>query len=151
MPASLRVYISGAVRTPDVYLLPPGSIVKDAVQAAGGPADDADLERINLALELYDQQQVYVPHAGESTPAVPLPGSVPPPAGDIPASPGQVNLNTATVEQLDTLPGIGPVIAQRIVDYRTANGPFAAPQDIVNVKGIGQATYEKLQDLITAP
>jgi competence protein ComEA len=150
-PAPLRVYISGAVRTPDVYLLPPGSIVKDAVQAAGGPADDADLERINLALALYDQQQVYVPHAGESTPAAPLPGSVPPPAGDVPASPGQVNLNTATVEQLDTLPGIGPVIAQRIVDHRTANGPFAAPQDIVNVKGIGQATYEKLQDLITAP
>jgi competence protein ComEA len=154
-PAPIRVYVSGAVRSPDVYILPPHSIVKDAVQAAGGPADDADLERINLALALYDQQQVYVPHIGETTPAVPPPDSAPPPAptasGETIGSGDKVNLNTATVEQLDALPGIGPAIAQRIVDYRQTDGPFATPEDIMNVKGIGQATFEKLQDLITAP
>jgi len=151
-PAPLRVYVSGAVRTPDVYLLSPGSIVKDALQAAGGPAGDADLDRINLALAVCDQQQVYVPHVGEATPAAPLPGDAPPPAaGEAARTGGKVNLNTATVEQLDTLPGIGPAIAQRIIDYRQANGPFAAPEEIMNVKGIGQATYDKLQDLITAP
>jgi competence protein ComEA len=155
-PAPLRVYVSGAVRTPDVYLLPPGSIVKDALQAAGGPTDDADLVRINLALGLYDQQQVYVPRADEATPAVQLPVSAPPPvpvasSSGVTGADDKVHLNTATVEQLDTLPGIGPVIAQRIIDYREANGPFAAPEDIMNVKGIGQATYEKLKDLIVAP
>lgn len=154
-PAPIRVYVSGAVRSPDVYILPPQSIVKDAVQAAGGPADDADLDRINLALALYDQQQVYVPCASETTPAAPLPRSASPPASlassDSVGPDGKVNLNTATVEQLDALPGIGPAIAQRIVDYRQTDGPFATPEDIMNVKGIGQATFEKLQDLIIAP
>jgi len=155
-PAPLRVYVSGAVRTPDVYILPAGSIVNDAVQAAGGPADDADLDRINLALPLSDHQQVYVPRVDETTPAAPLPGLPPAPTPTAsrdktgPASPGgKVNINTATVEQLDTLPGIGPAIAQRIVDYRQANGPFSAPEDIMNVKGIGEATFEELRDLIT--
>lgn len=154
-PAPLRVYVSGAVRAPDVYLLPPGSIVKDALQAAGGSTDDADLVRINLALALYDQQQIYVPRVGEATPAAQPPGSAPPlaPVASDGATDvgGKVNLNTATIEQLDTLPGIGPTLAQRIVDYREANGPFAAPEDITNVKGIGPVTYEKLKDLIVAP
>ena len=154
-PAPLRVYVSGAVHTPDVYLLPPGSIVKDALQAAGGPAADADLDRTNLALALYDQQQVYIPRIDEITPAASLPGSAPPPApssdSSATGSSGVINLNTATVEQLDSLPGIGPAIAQRIVDYRQANGPFTAPEEIMNVRGIGQATFEKLKEQITAP
>jgi competence protein ComEA len=155
-PAPLRVYVSGAVRHPDVYLLPSKSIVKDALQAAGGAIDAADLNRINLALELYDQQQVYIPRLDEVTPAVPLPGSAPPPAATAPggASAGgkvNLNLNTASLEELDGLPGIGPAIAQRIVDYREANGPFSSPKEIMNVKGIGQATFEKLQDRIVVP
>jgi len=152
-PAPLRVYVSGAVRQPDVYVLPPGSIVKDALQAAGGPAAAADLNRVNLALALYDQQQIYIPRQDEATPAAPLPGSAPPPVtvsdNETANLSGPINLNTATIEQLDALPGIGPAIAQRIVDYRQANGPFATPEDIMNVKGIGQATFEKLQNQIT--
>lgn len=151
-PGPVRVYVSGAVRTPDVYSLPPNSIVKDVIQAAGGATDDADLDRINLALALHDQQQVYVPRIDEVTPAGPLPGSALPPASPSEKKTShagdKIDLNTATIEQLDALPGIGPAIAQRIVDYRQANGPFATPQDIMNVKGIGPATYEKLAELI---
>lgn len=154
-PAPLRVYVSGAVRNPDVYLLPPQSIVKDALDAAGGATETADLNRVNLALELYDQQQVYIPRIGEASPAAPLPDSAPSPTESTPGgtsgSGGKVNLNTASLEELDSLPGIGPAIAQRIVEYREANGPFSSPEEIMNVKGIGEATFEKLQELIVTP
>jgi len=145
--ALVRIYISGAVRKPDVYVLPPGSIVKDAVAAAGGTTADADMDRINLALALHDQQQIYVPRQGETDPPAPPPTGGQPLAP--PSSTSKVNINTASLEELDTLPGIGPAIAQRIIDYRTANGPFAAIEDLVQVKGIGPATFEKLQDKIT--
>jgi competence protein ComEA len=145
-PGPLRVYVSGAVKEPDVYELPPGSIVKDALLAAGGASDDADLDRVNLAVQLYDQQQVYVPRKGEPAPPAP-------PAGQpLATSPGstKVDLNSASVEELETLPGIGPAIAQRIVDYRAENGPFATVEDVMQVKGIGPATFAKLEGLITA-
>jgi competence protein ComEA len=135
--APLRVYVTGAVEHPDVYQLPPGSIVKDAIQA-----------RVNLAQELRDQQQVVVPRVGEI--------SIPPPAGsESPDRSGQVlpaakvNINTAAAEELDTLPGIGAEMARRILDYRAANGPFKSIEDIQRVTGIGDATYQKLKDRIT--
>lgn len=148
-PAPLRVYVTGAVAKPDVYWLAPGSIVKDAVLAAGGVADDADLIRINLAQELQDQQQVYVPRIGETEVPPPVTGgesALPSRSG---GSGGKVNINTASVEELDTLPGIGPVIAQRIVEYREANGPFKSIQEITLVSGIGDATFEKIKDRIS--
>jgi competence protein ComEA len=138
--APLRVYVSGAVHHPDVYLLPPQSIVKDALSAAGGATGEADLDRVNLAMELCDQQQVHVPRQGEAAPAVATPG------GSLPAGP--ININTATVEQLDALPGVGPAIAGRIVSYREAYGAFSTIEEIVNVKGIGPATFEEIRDLI---
>ena len=141
-PAPLRVYVSGAVQRPDVYLLSPQSIVKDALIAAGGATADADLERINLAVQLVDQQQVYVPRKGEQAPPLTSPRD------SVPFS-SIVNINTATVEELDTLPGIGPAIAQRIVDYRTEYGDFANIEDLMNVKGIGEATFAKFKDVIT--
>jgi competence protein ComEA len=145
--APLRVYVSGAVQHPDVYLLAPQSIVKDAILAAGGATEEADMERINLAVELSDQQQVYVPRKDEEGTAVALPGDgVTDPSGVTGAT---VNINRASIAELDTLPGIGPAIAQRIVDYRTEHGDFSAPEDIMNVKGIGPATFEKLKDQIT--
>jgi competence protein ComEA len=142
-PAPLRVYVTGAVRQPDVYVLPPGSIVKDAVEAAGGPASDADLDRLNMALQLADQQHVHVPRQGESTTT--LSPTSPANLGDPSAL---VNINTASLEELDTLPGIGPAIAQRIVEYRTANGPFETIEELMLVQGIGPATFAKLQERI---
>jgi len=141
-PRPLRVYVSGAVYRPDVYTLPPDSIVKDAVVMAGGPTGDADLDRINLALAVADGQHVYVPHLGEET----LP--VQPPSAQA-ASEGKVNINTADLTALERLPGIGPTIAQRILDYRQAHGPFTRIEGITDVSGIGSATFEKIRDLIT--
>lgn len=141
-PRLLRVYVSGAVQTPDVYALPPESIVKDAVMAAGGPANDADLDRINLAFPVVDGQHIYVPRLGEET----LP--VQPPS-DLPASGSTVNINTADAATLETLPGIGPTLAQRILDFRQASGPFERIEDVMEVSGIGPGIFDEIRDLIT--
>jgi competence protein ComEA len=138
------VYVSGAVREPAVYTLPPGAIVQQAITMAGGPADDAALDALNLARPLVDGEQVVVPRQGEAAPTPLSPG----PTGDASPGIGLVNINTATLDELDTLPGVGPAIAQRIIDYRTANGPFQRIEDIQNVAGIGPATFEDLRDLI---
>jgi competence protein ComEA len=138
----LRVYVSGAVHQPDVYTLPPDSIVKDAILAAGGATDDADLDRINLALAIADGQHVYVPHLGEESPPV-----EPPSAQTAPG--GKVNINTADLKTLESLPGIGPVMAQRILDYRQAHGLFAKIEDVMEVSGIGPSTFENMRELIT--
>jgi competence protein ComEA len=145
-PHPLRVYVTGAVVNPDVYILPQASIVKDAVQAAGGATADADLDRINLALQVHDQQQIYVPRQGED--AVPIP---PPGGRSVPVVPSgsRVNINTASLDELETLPGIGPAIAQRIIDYRSQNGGFATIEEIMDVKGIGPATFAEIEDAIT--
>jgi len=141
-PATINVYVSGAVKKPDVYVLPLNSIVKDAIAAAGGATTDADLEQINLAAHLADQMQVDVPRQGEAAPS--------PPNGSAPDSPTEkININTASVEELDKLPGIGPVIAEAIIDYRTQNGSFKKIEDIDAVKGIGDALFEKIKDQIT--
>jgi len=145
-PAPIRVYVSGAVRQPAVYHLSPGSIVQDALDAAGGPAVDADLDRINLALELQDQQQVYVPRLGEANPLPLVSGGEGDDGGAVGAL---ININTAAAAELETLPRIGPTMAQRIVEYRQTNGPFETIEDIQNVSGIGPATFEELRELIT--
>ena len=142
-PRPLRVYVSGAVQSPDVYTLPADSIVKDALMAAGGPAENADLDRINLASPVSDGQHVYVPRLGEENP-VSYPSASRSGAGS------KININTADLDALDSLPGIGPVLAQRILDYRQTHGPFSRPEEIMEVPGIGQATFDKIQDLITA-
>ncbi len=140
-PATINVYVSGAVDQPDVYALPLNSIVKDAIAAAGGATAEADLDRINLALRLSDQMQIYVPRQGEAVPAPNQPAT--------PAASAPININTATVEELDKLPGIGPSIGKAIIDYRTQNGPFKTIEEINNVKGIGDALFAKIKDSIT--
>lgn len=149
MPSPVRVYVSGAVVRPDVYRLTTGSIVKDAIEVAGGVTGDADLIRINLAQELQDQQQIYVPRVGEEEAPPPVTGGESAPPSRFAEPAGKININTATTEELDTLPGIGPALAQRIIDYREANGSFKSIEGIIGVSGIGEATLEKIRDLIT--
>ena len=148
-PVILTVYVSGAVAEPDVYALPAGSRVKQAIEAAGGFAEGAVEAGINLAQALVDGQQIYVPGQDEMTaPGVAIVGSLA--NASSPAdSEGLVNINLASVQQLSTLPGIGPAIAGRIIEYRESYGGFRAIEDIKQVKGIGDATFEKLKDLIT--
>ncbi|MBC7341719.1 MAG: ComEA family DNA-binding protein [Clostridia bacterium] len=154
----LAVHVVGAVSKPGVYRLAAGARVEEAVKMAG-PLPEADLNRLNLAAPLIDGQQVIVPKAGESlasngiSPGAPgnagsAAGPSPAGAGASPAS-GKVNINTASAQELDKLPGIGPTLAQRIVDYRSQHGPFRSPEDIKNVSGIGDSRYDQIKDLIS--
>lgn len=144
--APIYVHIVGAVARPGVYALPPHSRVIDAVNAAGGLAPGADAEGINLADFLRDGMQLYVPFEGTPPPPSPTPlTAAQAPSGGV----RTVNINTATAAELETLPGIGPVYAERIVAYREAHGPFKAPQEIMQVEGIGPACYEKIAPYIT--
>lgn len=146
--APLRVYVSGAVQAPDVYLLPAGSLVKDAVLAAGGPAPDADLDRINLARQLEDQRQIYVPRRGVEPPVPVISEGAPVQASSAAAHP-LVNINTAAVEELQRLPRVGPALAQRIIAYREMYGPFKTVEDLMKVSGIGEAIFAAIRDYIT--
>ncbi len=140
-PGPIRVHVSGAVQAPDVYVLDADSIVKDAVVAAGGATDEADLDQINLAQPLADGMKVHVPEYGEESTPIQQPASR--------AGSTLVNINTADTMELESLPGIGPVLAKSIVEYRSTHGSFLRIEDITEVPGIGPATLERLQDLIT--
>lgn len=144
--APLRVYISGEVANPDVYELPSGAILLDAINAAGGFSEEANREIVNLALPLSDGMHVHVPDISEEAALPPASGGIVP-SNDSIGTP--ININTASLEELDRLPGIGPSIAQKIIDYRQENGSFAAIEEVQNVSGIGPAKYEEIKDLIT--
>ena len=137
------VDVAGKVRHPGIVTLPLGSRVVDALRAAGGPRESVDLTSLNLARELVDGEQLLVGLA--PPPAVPAPGSTPGTTGPV----GLVNLNTATMTELDTLPGVGPVTAQSILDWRAANGSFTSVDELLEVDGIGEATLADLRDLVT--
>ena len=139
----VAVHVAGRVRHPGLVRLPAGSRVQDAIRAAGGASPGADLDAINLARKLTDGEQVLVPGPGDPAPQ-PVPGAITAPGA--PAAP--FDLNTATVEQLDTLPGVGEVTAGRIVAYRTAH-PFTAVDELLEVPGIGQRRFDQLKDLVT--
>jgi len=152
-PAPVRVYVTGAVVSSDVYFLASGSIIKDAIEAAGGFTPDADREKINQALELKDQQQIHVPRIGEENAPPPVQGGPGQQEGDsqgsiAPAPDSLININTATLAELDTLPGIGPAIGQRIIDYRESVGGFKSVDEINQVSGIGEAKFAMIKDLI---
>jgi competence protein ComEA len=136
------VDVAGWVREPGVYTFETGARVIDAIEAAGGARPGAELDALNLAAPLVDGTQVLVPKVGEAPP----PGVAPP--GDS-ALGGLVNVNTATAAELETLPGIGEVIAQAIVDHRTENGPFGSVEELLDVTGIGDATLENIRELVT--
>ncbi|WP_374687684.1 helix-hairpin-helix domain-containing protein [Promineifilum sp.] len=152
-PGPLRVYVSGAVMHPAVYELPPGSILDDAVRAAGGFAPDADTVAVNLAQAAVDGMQVYVPVLGESLatpPVVSAPAPTQPAVrmGGVTVG-GLININTATQADLEMLPGVGPATAEKIIAHREANGPFATIEAIMDVPGIGEAKFAAMKDLIT--
>lgn len=143
-PSTIFVHVTGRVADPGVYELTSGARLIDAVAAAGGALRDADLAALNLAALAADGTQVYVPRVGD----VPSSAGAVPGTSGIDAS-GKVNLNTASATELETLPGIGPALAQRIIDHRTANGPFASVDALDDVSGIGSATLEQLRPLVT--
>lgn len=134
--AEIKVDVKGAVRTPGVYTLPAGSRVIDAIREAGGNTEQADLQSLNLAQKLPDGGLVNVPVQGE--PAGAAKGFAPPD--------GKLNLNTATVEQLDALEGIGSTRAKAIVEYREKQGPFQSVDDLQKVKGFGPKLVETIRD-----
>jgi competence protein ComEA len=140
-PARLVVDVAGAVRRPGLYRLSGGSRIADAVARAGGATPTAVLDGVNLAAPLADGEQVVVPAKGSATAAAGAP------AGASPAA-GPVSLSTATAEQLDALPGVGPVTAQKILDYRTKHGAFHSVDELDAVPGIGPARLDQLRDLV---
>jgi len=136
----LAVYVTGAVQNPGVYYLPEESRVQDAVEAAGGPTVNADLDRVNLAERVHDEDQIYFPEIGEeNVPSTRMGG-----LGE-----GLIDINRASLAELETLPGIGPALAQSIVDYREAHGSFDTVEGIMEVEGIGQGIFEDIRQLIT--
>jgi competence protein ComEA len=160
--ATIQVHVAGAVARPGVYELPAGARVNEAVSLAG-LLPEADANALNLAAPLSDGQQVIVPRQGEAVAAgggglPPVPGTTGgigagstaagTAAAGAPAG-GKVNINTAPLAELDTLPGIGPTLAQRIIDYRQEKGPFRSIEDLQNVSGIGTKKFADLKDLVT--
>lgn len=131
----LTVHVVGAVASPGVFELPMGARVADAIAAAGGPAPDAELTSINLARSMSDGEQVRVAHLGDTTAHG--------------ADSGLVSLNQADAAALEDLPGIGPVLAERIVKDREAHGPFASVEDLDRVSGVGPAVLERVRDYVT--
>ncbi len=149
-PEPIVVYVSGGVKRPGVYRLPRESRLVDAVQQAGGFMDGVDFSQVNLADKVQDGDQIEIPGGtGEiATPELTIGGggllfTPTPPAGE------PVNLNTASAEELDQLPGIGPSAAQKIVEYRDANGAFTRVDDLLKVAGIGPSTLDEIRGLVT--
>jgi competence protein ComEA len=139
------VDVTGWVHEPGVYEFVQGDRVIDAVERAGGARNGADLSVLNLAAPLTDGTQVIVPKQGADGATAVVPGAI----GSGAASGGPININTASVTELETLSGIGEVLAGAIVDYRTENGPFASVDDLESVSGIGPATLEEIRDQVT--
>jgi competence ComEA-like helix-hairpin-helix protein len=170
--SSVRVHVAGAVKKPGVYTLPSWARVIDAVKKAGGHAVNADLDGINLADRIRDGEQIRIPVRGRASrleahqptpepPAVPQnvggrgTGRYPFAAGSVSAVQGYrsatIDLNTAGPEELDRLPGVGPATAAKIIAHRREHGPFLRAEDLMNVKGIGPAKFERMRPMIGAP
>ncbi len=141
-PKLIRVHVTGEVKVPGVYTLPDTARMEDAIHAAGGLQEEADPQSLNLAAVLVDGQRLYIPPAQDLTLTTDDRGL------SIATSP-LVNINTASFAELDSLPGIGEVKAQAILDYRQKNGLFTALEDLMRVDGISKSLFEKLEGLIT--
>jgi competence protein ComEA len=134
------IHVSGEVIAPGIYRLPAGARIEDALKASGGATANGDIHRINLAARLADGQQIVVPW--RTDPSLAALTTLPSPV------PGRVNVNSASVAELDRLPGIGPVTAQRIVAYREEHGPFTRIEQLREAKLVTASTFEKIRDLV---
>lgn len=153
--STIVVAVGGAVATPGVVALPAAARLDDALAAAGGPLPDADLASLNLARRLRDEEQIVVPRraggsdrSAGSAPLAASPASPAPPEAERPEVAPRLDLNRAAVEELDDLPGIGPALAGRIVDYRDANGPYRAVEELAAVDGISSRMVEALRPFV---
>lgn len=142
------VHVAGAVATPGLYHLPADARVADAITAAGGPAPAAEVDRLNLAAKVADGQRIAVPRRGEPAETPPIDGGATGPSGAGGEISGPVDLNTATAAQLETLPGVGPATAARIIEQRTRQGGFKAVRDLLRVPGIGERRFAELKDRV---
>ena len=138
------MHITGAVPRPGVYALPEGSRVQDAIVAAGGFLAEAEKTEINLAALLIDGEKLDIPYLEGGSPVLPTPD-----ATVVAATTELIDINTASQSELETLPGIGPTTAQKIIEYRQQNGAFVSTEELINVSGIGPGLYERVKDLIT--
>ena len=143
-PSDVRVYVTGAVNEPGVHRVEEGARLADAVEAAGGAAPDADLVAVNLAMRVADEDHWHIPRIGEAVP----PSTTVPGSADSPGGSDKVDVNSASAEELETLPQIGEVRARDIVAHRDANGPFKTIEDLIEVSGIGPRTLDTIRDLI---
>ena len=141
--AVIFVDIKGAVKNPGVYQMKSGDRVKDALDAAGGLTDEADSQKVNLAQRVEDQMVIVVPKVGEEVTEIPAGVTSKEAAKD-----GKVNINTATVEELKTLKGVGEKKAEAIIEYRKKNGSFKTKEDLMKVRGIGKKLFESFQERI---
>jgi competence protein ComEA len=149
-PVTVTVHVAGQVVNPGVYAVPAGGRVADAVVAAGGVAAEGDLEQLNLAARVSDGERIYVPRRGEAVPPPPAAGPAPSGGGSgktAPAGP-PLDLNTATAEQLEALPGVGPATSRAILAYRSNHGRFRSVTELLEVPGIGPAKLEALRPLV---
>lgn len=143
-PGPIRVHIAGSVNQPGVYSLDRRAIVAEAIEAAGGASVDANLELVNLAAPLSDGAKVTVPAVGDLSAG----GEAPQPVVEPASSQERLDINSATAPELERLPGIGPSLAEEIVSFRNANGPFQTVDDLQHVSGIGPAKLDAIRDLV---
>jgi competence protein ComEA len=144
-----KAHIAGAVQNPGVYVFQDGDRLEDGIALAGGASEDADLSRVNLSVRLRDEALYWIPFEGDDMPPATAqnladPGST----GTLSATPSKIDLNTATFEQLDTLPNVGEVRARAILAHREANGPFASIEQLTEVQGIGVGILEGIREMI---
>lgn len=151
-PVTVTVHVAGQVASPGVYAVLAGGRVADAVVAAGGTSAEADLEQLNLAARVSDGERIFVPKKGEPVPAfvggAPSAGAGTGPGGAKVTPAGPLDLNTATAEQLDTLPGVGPATSKAILSYRARHGRFRSVTELLEVPGIGPAKLEALRPMV---
>jgi len=148
-PANIGVHISGAVKTPGFIWVKEGTRLGEALEYVGGALVDADLNAVNLSKKLMDEEKVYIPKIGEKieqTEYISNNSHTTAISGN--KDSGKININTASISELDSLPGIGEAYAKRIIEYREANGPFRSIEEIKNVAGIGEKRFESIKDLI---